>query len=215
MNRPRTELLLAIAVAFSVVVAGCAGSDGGEPVRTSGSPASFEGAPLEESDYDRAGRTNRTLNATLTVTIEGDIEGRESKDVRATIPVSTYRAAGDPPSVVAVASSPLVEVIENPPESEDPLNTLSTSRLVEFVQSTYAEPTDLEAVSERSVTALGSETTLVTYAGSASVDGRAVDVRVHVVRVEHDGDVVTVVGIGPAGTDGTDRLVGVLEGLEH
>lgn len=205
------RLALAVLVVFA---AGCVGGES-DPLRASGSPAAVDPGVAADAGFERVGLANRTLNETVTVTIQGDIEGRESRDVVATVPVTTYRRGGDPPTVLAVASSPRVQVIENPPQSADPLAEPSTGRLVAFVQSTYRDLTNVREVGERTVPALGGEATVVTYAGTASVDGETVDVRVRVARVAHEGDVVTVVLVHPAGRADGDRLAALLRGIDH
>lgn len=208
------RVLLVLAVA--IVAAGCLGTGGGsDRVRADGSPATLAPDAAAAAGYERVATRNRTLNATVTVTLQGDVEGRESKDVTATVPVTTYRMSGDPPAVVAVVSSPSVEVIENPPKSRDPLATLSTAELVTFVQPTYAAPADLERTGTRTVTALEAEGELVSHRGTATYDGSTVEVQVHVARIPHDGDVVTVVALAPAGSDHGETVGSLLDDLRH
>lgn len=205
-TRGRVALL---AVALFVVVAGCGGSS---QVERSGSPATVADDALVETDYEAVGVTNRTLNATLTVTLQGDIEGRESVDVAATIPVATYRRGGDAPTVVTVAASPAIEVIENPRRVRDPVGSLSPVERVGFLQDAY-DVSDLSEAGTETVTVFGSEATLRTFEGTATRDGEPVDVTVLALAVRHDDDVVHVVAVAPAGTEvGLDRL---LEGLRH
>lgn len=202
--------LARLLVVVAVAAAGCLGmGGGGDRVEVSGSPATL--AP--DAGYEHTATRNRTLNATITVTLQGDIEGRESQAVTATVPVATYRSSTDPPTVVAVASSPSVEVIENPPRSGDPLATLSTTDLVAFVQSTYTDPADLEEGRTRTVTALGTEGKLVSYRGTATYEESTIEIQAHVIRIPHDGDVVTVVVVGPADADepSLDPLLGAIE----
>ena len=210
----RRSVACALALAVALSAAGCLGGDS-EPVRASGSPATFGDGAAADAGYEPVGVTNRTLNATLTTTVEGDIQGQASEDVVAAIPVAQYRTSGDPPSVVAVASSPSIQLLENPPRSSDPLSTLSTSDLVAFVQTTYGDVGDIEWADNRTVTVLGEEATLVAYRGSASAAGTTLDVRVGVVRVRHEGDVVTVVAVGPRDAAPTDDVVSLLGVLEH
>lgn len=200
------------AVALLLVLAGCSGT---KHVEAAGSPAHVGADALSGTGYERVGATNRTLNATVSITVQGDVEGRESADVTATIPVVTYRRGADSTSVVAVASSPSVEVIENPSRSADPLATRSTAALAEFVQSTYANPTGLDATGTRTVTMLGEETTVRTYRGTAIRDGASVTVLVHVARVRHDGDVVTAVAVHPASASERGRVMDVFGSIRH
>lgn len=210
---PRSVVCV-VALAVALGGAGCVGGDSG-PVRANGSPATFGADAVADAGYERVGVTNRSLNATLTTTLEGDIEAQASEDVVATIPVAQYRRPGDPPSILAVASSPVVQILENPPRSSDPLSTLSTADLVGFVQTTYGNVGELERVDDRTVTVLDEETSLVTYRGTATAAGTALDVRVSVARVRDDGDVVTVVAVRPADTEETSDVDTLLGALEH
>lgn len=199
---------LALAVVLLAVTAGCLGD--GEAVRASGSPATIEGA--DAAGLDAVGARDLSVNATITVTLQADVEGRESQDVVATVPVRAYRSA-DGVAVVAVAASPYVEVIENPPTGGDPLSERDTAALLALVQDDYAAPEDVREVGTESVTALGERAEMVRYAGTARRDGERREVVASVVRVRHEGDVVTVVGVRPAERDGV--LPGVLSGLRH
>ncbi|PSP77324.1 hypothetical protein BRC81_10115 [Halobacteriales archaeon QS_1_68_20] len=204
----------AAALASLLVLAGCLG--GNELVTATGSPASVQGEAVAEAGYERAGSAELTVEQTLTVTLQADVEGRESVDVNATVPVERYRrTTADGPAVLAVASSPSVTVIENPPKSRDPLGERSTAGLVTLLQSTYEDPTDLSSTSSRPVETLDREAELVTYRGTAIRDGERVDVAVHVLTVEHEDNVVTAVAIHPAGVDERDRIAKLLAALDH
>lgn len=133
----------------------------------------------------------------MTVTLQGDVEGRESRDVVATIPIARYRRdvgagtdAGTPP-VVAVASAPAVQVLENPPTEGNPTSSLSPAELATFAQRTY-DVSDPRKAGDRSVTMLGTDTTLQYYVGTAEQENRTVPVAVHTATVEHEGDFITL-----------------------
>ena len=214
----------AVAVAVLAVLAGC--SDGGTatPARPAGSAATVPSDAATEAGYTPDGSTEITVNTTLRADLEGDIEVREFVDVVATVPVSRYRRSTDGgPAVVAVAASPEVQVIEDPSIDRDPLSALSTARLVGAVQQTY-DASDLSETGRREVTLLGTETDLVTYRGRARLteNGTASErpaenrtVAVHVARAAHDGDVVTVVAVGPAGRPDADRVAMLVAAVTH
>ena len=205
-----------LVVAAMLVLAGCATGAPRTPVEASGGAATVPAAATADVGYEHVGTATRRLNATVAVTLSGDVEVTERQPVNASVPVARYRrstSAG--PSVVALAASPLVQVVENPPRSGDPLSTLSTAVLVAFVQSTYGEPTDLAEAGTRTVEVLGVQTDLTTYRGTAALDGGHVRVAVHVARVEHGGDVVTVVAVHPRTVDERDRLVALLDATRH
>lgn len=213
MSRPA----LALALALLAVTAGCLGSFGdSDRERVAGTPAALDEDAAAEAGYERAGGTNHTLNATITVKLQGDVEGRESQDVTATVPVTTYnRSTDNGPAVLAVASSPHVQVVENPPSGGDPLGTLSTAELVGAVQTTYENPADLTETDTRTVQMLGTETTLTTYHGTAIRGDSRVDVTVHVGRARDGGDVVTLVAVHPRGSDERDRVVDLAGAIRH
>lgn len=207
--------VLALGAGAIGVTAGCIGGQK-SPVSASGSAAEVPADTVARADYEHVETATRTANVTLTVTLEADVQGRESKDVAASVPVARYRrSTDDGPATVAVAASPLVQVVENPPESRDPLSTLSTRGLVGFVQSGYGEPDGLEEVGTRTVEMLGTDVEMVTHHGTATDDGEDVAVAVHVARVDDGADVVTAVAIHPREVDEGDRIAVLLAGLVH
>lgn len=198
------QVTLVLAVLGLALVAGCVGD---EQVTASGTEATFDAG-----EYEHLETVERSVEEQITVVLQGDIEGRESADVSATVPVATYER-GSPPTIVAVASSPYVQVIDNPPKGGDPLSERSPAGVAAIVQDTYAEVSDLDAVESRPVTLLGNESELTTYEGTATRDGESVDVRVDLVRARHDGDVVTVVVVRPASAEPPDAEL--FEAVSH
>lgn len=68
-------------------------------------------------------------------------------------------------------------------------------------------------VTERTI--LGERTEVVTYAGTATVDGRPTGALVHFAAVEHGEDVILVVGVHAAAFDETANLGALMEQIEH
>lgn len=215
-TRPASRrAVLALGAGALVAVAGCTGGQE-TPVAASGATAEVRDAAAAEAGYEHVETTDRTVEATLTATLEGDVQVDAREDVDATVPVARYRReTDDGPAAFAVAASPSVQVVENPPESRDPLSTLSTAELVAFVQSSYGEPSDLREGDARPAEMLGAETDLVTHRGTAARDGRAVEVAVRVARAEDAGDVVTAVAVHPATVEEGDRVAALLGALTH
>lgn len=199
---------LALVVALGAVTAGCLGN--GEAVQVQGQAASVPDPG--EAGYESLRSHDLTLNETITITLSGDVEGRASQDVRARIPVRTYRST-DGSAAVAVAASPYVEVIENPPKGSDPLSERSTAALVGLVQDAYSDVGEVRETGTTSITLLGNETDVRHYETTATRDGERADVAVSVARIRHAGDVVTVVAVYPA--DGDANIAALLDSLQH
>lgn len=185
---------VALALLALVVLGGCAGGGGPETVSAAATPVAAPADAAATAGYESTGTTERRLNATVTAELEGDISVTERVDVEATVPVATYRRT-DGPGVAAVAASPQVQVVENPPVDRDPLATLSTADLVAFLLN---RSVDVERTGERTVELLGETATLSTHGGT---DADGDPVVVWVVRAEGDAAAVTAVGLAPAGTD--------------
>jgi len=183
-----------VALAALVALAGCGGGGAPDTVEAAATPAAVPADAAAAAGYEATATTERRLNATVTAELEGDISVTERVDVRATVPVTTYRRT-DGPGTAAVAASPLVQVVENPPVARDPLATLSTGELVALL---FDRSVDVERTNERTVPALDGEATLAVHEGT-DADGAAV--LVWVVRAEREDAVVTVVGVAPAGSD--------------
>lgn len=199
---------LALVVALAALTAGCLGN--GEVVRVEGEAASVP--EPGGAGYETLESYDLTLNETITITLSGDVEGRSSQDVRARIPVRTYRGT-DGSAVVAVAASPYVQVIENPPEGSDPLSERSTAALVGLLQDEYSDVGEVRETGTTTIALFGNETDLRGYETTATRDGERVDVAVSVARIRHSGDVVTVVAVYP--TDADANLGALLDSLEH
>lgn len=213
---------LALALCALVALAGCSAGAESTPVAASGSTVELPEGSVAEAGYDHTGTTEKRINATLRAELEGDISVTEVVDVRATVPVARYRrSTSDGPAVVAVASSPSVQLVENPPITRDPLSTLSPTALARFVQSTY--PLDVVSdAAESEVTVGGESVRLLTYDArlNRSASGTAAStpplpddapLTVRVVCVDRSDDVLTVVSVTPRGHDG--ELAGLLAAI--
>jgi len=208
----RRRALAAVGLALLIAVAGCVGG-GTETVERDGSPTAIDEAALADAGFAPRATGNRSLNATLTVTLQGDIEGRESVDVAATVPTATYdRGTDGGPAVGAVAASPAVTVIDNPERVRDPLGSLSPAERAAFVQDAYGEVRDLTAGETATVTARATAATLRRYRGTATREGERVSVAVAHVAVRAGDDAVHVVVVAPVGADvDLERLLAGLE----
>ena len=201
-----------LAVVASLLLAGCTGT----LVSFESSPATVPAAAFEPLGYVHGNTTAVPL--TYPVGFAGF-----SRDVTVTSYASGYSKTTDDGDVSAlvVLSTPDADVggrsvnpfahLSNRDLTARALDTLREVRGV----SEYGEVGDLREVEVQERTVLGSPVDVVTYSGTATLDGAVTDVRFVVASVEHDDDVVTVVGIHAAEFDETDNLRTLMEHVEH
>jgi hypothetical protein len=74
----------------------------------------------------------------------------------------------------------------------------------------------VERVSSRQITVLGKETTVTKYAAKTTVQGREVDVYVHVTKLQHESDFIVALGIYPRQLDGEQsNILEMMRAIEH
>ncbi|KAB1196885.1 MULTISPECIES: DUF6517 family protein [Haloferax] len=216
----------AVALAFVVVLAGCLGGT---------TTIAAEPATIPASAYESHGYVHG--NSTV-VPFAYDVgAGPASQTVGVEVWVAGYSktTADDDITALAVVSSPNRQVAG---QSVNPIANLGNRELVgtglELLSDAQAlgsvpEVNGLREVSARDVTILGEETELVTYegtvvveAGETTIDGESVayeggsaEVRIHVATVEHDDDVVVVIGVHEASVDETDAIASLASAIEH
>lgn len=208
-SRPKTV----IAVLLIVSLAGCSALSG--PLEFSASQATFADAAVEESGYTE-------------VAVEEDVIEREitragvTKQVR----VSNWRAmyerqidlgpAGEKrAAVVSVFSTPQVEIAGQGPFN--PVADYSNRELVDLVQQQYESMSDVEQVSERQVSTLGTTTTVTKFSAQATLQGGAsVDVYLHVTKVEHGDDIIIAIAVHPQDLQNEQQAIdSLLQNIEH
>ena len=202
----------ALVAVVSLLLAGCTGT----LVSFEASPATVPAAAFEPLGYVHGNTTAAPL--TYPVGFAG-----LSRDVTVTSYVSGYSKTTDDgdTSALVVLSTPNADVAG---QSVNPFAHLSnrdlTTRTLATLEdvkgmSEYGEVGDLREVDAEERTVLGSSVDVVTYAGSATLDGQVTEVRFVVASVEHGDDVVTVVGIHTATFDETTNLRALMERVEH
>lgn len=201
-----------LSVAVVLVLAGCSGT----LVEFTASPATIPEPALAPQGYVHGNTT--ALPITYRVGAPGF-----SQDVTAETWVSGYSktTAENQTAVLVLYSSPDVEVANT---SVNPLRQLSNRELVQFVLDRTTDlrvlggvddVTDLREVGARNVTVLGAPTQLVSYAGTAELEGRSVAIVVNVAVVDHEGDVVVALGIHEAALDETATHAALVERTVH
>ncbi|MDZ7730995.1 MAG: DUF6517 family protein [Natrialbaceae archaeon] len=125
-------------------------------------------------------------------------------------------------AIFAALTSPQVSVAGR---DFNPLDGMSNRDIAEFVQEHYEDFSVDDRIAERSVSTLGTEVTVETFSGSATVvGGQEAPVRPEVGRLEHAGDHVIVLGVypdSPGGLSAYDptgeqaRITTMIEGIQH
>ena len=219
----RRELLAAIAASTSVAVAGCAGQDGSyefnaDPARVTESAyadAAYSGEDPESYTVDR--EFNATgVNAEVTATTW------VARYVNSETQSALFVASTPNASVAGQSVNPLVRV-----EGADLIRRLLNQINQQDVGGGNAdiETDDIESRGEETRTVLGEETTVSIFETTISADvegggnsGESVEdvpVVLYLATVEHDDDVIALVGIHPVQIDQSDQLLSMMEAVEH
>lgn len=199
---------IACVLAGLVLFSGCLGflSD---PLTFSAKKVTVEDGALQESDYEEVAVETREAERTFS-----------GKDVVVTNWVAQYekrvsvlgmerRAA-----VFSAFSSPEVSVVG---QSFNPLADYSNRDLVNLVQEQYGSLSDVQHVSNESMSMLGHETEVAKFSATAQLSGGStVDVYIHVTKVSDAGDVVVAVGVYPQALEGEqEHVYALIQNLEH
>ena len=201
-----------LALALVLALSGCSGT----LVEYTASPAEIPESALESQGYVHGNTTMVPLTYRLGV-------AGVSRNITAETWVAGYSktpTANDTAAVV-LYSSPNVELAGR---SVNPLSQLSNR---ELIQNGIDRVTDLRGVGgienvsdlretgTRNVTMLGKQTQLVSYTGTAEVDGQRVSVVVNLAMVEHGDDIVVAIGIHEAALDETPAHATLVEAIVH
>jgi len=212
----RRRFALAV-VAVLVVVAGCNG--GGPGART---PQSIEGdasrttvgeAALSEAGFTEERISQVTVNRSGTLRIAGDVQMNLGYRVNATGWRAVYRSS-DGQGVFGVYTVPQAKP-DRVAATIDPLGDRSLATIVDTAQGTYSGTTDLQHFQNRTVTVFDGDATVRQYSGSATSDGAQTEVTVYVATVDHDGDIVRAVAVGPTEADEWAAVRPLFEGLQR
>ncbi|QDX41278.1 DUF6517 family protein [Salarchaeum sp. JOR-1] len=202
---------VAVALAALVLASGCLGFLSG-PVTFNANKVTVEDSTLQSSGYEEVSVEKMQINRTFEA-------AGQSKTVEITNWVAQYekrvsilgverRAA-----VFGTFSSPEVSVLG---QSFNPLDTYNDREIAQLIQQQYGTISDLNAVSNTTMTVLGHSTTVTKFSGTANFDGQSIDVFVHVTKVNDGGDIVAAVGVYPQQLDGEEEHVHtLLRNLRH
>ena len=208
------RVVAAVAVALLLSTSGCIGFlTGSEALTFTAEPAAVADSAVEEAGYESNGTRELTVNRTF------EVAGQERRVV-ATNQVTSYDKSLDLGplgetrlGVFTVVSTPAVEIAG---QTLNPIGQFSNARLVEFVQQRYSGLSDIRQVSERNITVQGTETTVTKFAGTATVEGREIDVFVHVTKYRDGEDFVLAIGVYPQQLDGEEEnVLSMMRAIEH
>lgn len=195
-------------VAFCLVASGCLGVVTQETFEFESSPAAIDDGSLADAGYEPSASRAITVNRSF------EIQGQERR-VNLTNHVRTYRkpTAGVPLAHAVAFSTPSASVLG---QSVNPLARVDERQLVELALEDVAQVRDVTRVDNRSVTVLGSETTVEKFAARAERNGSSARVFVHATRLTNEGDLLVLVVMYPRSMeDGDSDVVTLLRGVEH
>jgi len=207
---------VAVAVGLMMVTAGCGFLLGNEALSFEASAATVSEDARSDTGYERTGLRSQTVNRTYEV-------ADQTREVEVTNEIAQYERGVDlsglgmgsqRAAVFAVFSTPQVEVAG---QTFNPIEDMSTRDLLDRFESGYEGLSVGEQVDSRGVSALGEETTLEKYEGTATLAGQEIPVYVHVTEpVRHDGDFVVALAVYPQVLDGEEEnVVALVEDIEH
>jgi len=118
------------------------------------------------------------------------------------------------PSAVTIVSLPDAQFFG---ESVNPLVRLPSDELIErFASMSEGNLENIEQSGERSVTLLGSETTVTEFNATFDAEEGSPPARLSIAKAAHEGDVVVIVGIEPDGeSDDTEKLDRFISEVDH
>ena len=210
----QTRTLATLAVALTMVTAGCGFLLGNEALEFAADPVTVADDAVSETGYQETSVTaeNATRNFSVadqerTVRIVNHL-GQYERSVRVPGLDGSQRAA-----VFLALASPEIEVAG---QTLNPIEDLDERELLDKFSSGYEGLSVGERVANESVQSLGSARQVQKYEGTATLAGSEVDVFVHVTKFKHGDDFVAAIAIYPQALPDEDGNVEtLLEGLEH
>jgi hypothetical protein len=204
--------LAAVAVALLVALAGCTGV----LVDRAAAPAVVADADATAAGYEAAPVVAVPVSVPIAI-------GPVVREVRATGTLAAYTAP-DRESAVLVLSTPDADVAG---ESVNPLVRLTDPKTVSMALdaareagtvagANVTEVGDLRPVASEERMVLDTPSTVTTYTALATAEnGSTTEVRIHVVAVPHDEDVVLAVGVHNVSSAEGPTVLDLFERIEH
>jgi len=212
MRRTRVAPVLVVVL----VLAGCSAGPGDrtpEPIEATASEATVPEGTLSEAGFSASGVEEVRVDRSGTLPVSGDVQMDLGYQVRATGWRADYRSS-DGGTVFALYTVPLAEP-ERVDAQIDPLGNRTTPEVAAEAQTAYGDLRGLEHERNRTVTVLGTETTVRQFSGTATRDGGTAEVTVYLAVVDHGSDRVRAVAVAPRDVEEWERLRPVFEDVSH
>jgi len=205
----RRSVLAAAAAGGMVSLAGCGLLD--DEIERSAEPATIDDRTLERTRFEHGGTSEMTMTRTVEV-------GGESRDLRLTNYLASFHKTV-PASDGAVASlhlftTPSVQVAG---QEANPFAGFDTQRLLEEIASRAGDKglDDVREVGSRTVRILGAERTATQHEATTERQGQEIVLRLPVVRLTHDDDILGTSGVYPKLLEETAGVYDAAEGIVH
>ncbi|MDZ7702607.1 MAG: DUF6517 family protein [Halobacteriales archaeon] len=210
------RLPLPLLLAFLIATAGCVGVlTGSEPLTLESSPVSVSSAAQSDTGYEESRVTTQELEREVSA-------AGQTREVIATNHIAEYARTIDAGPMgsgefarFVVVSTPAVEVLG---KTFNPVGEMSNRELAELAQDQYQGLSNIAEEGERSVTLLGSQTTVTRFSADAMVQGtgQTVELTLHVTRLRHGDDFIVIIAAHPTLLTGeTGKIDRLLEGVQH
>jgi len=198
-----------------VAGSGCLGFIlGNEAQEFEASPATASDAGKDETGYEQANEeesekmeVERTFSA-----------ADQEREVVAVNYISEYERSvsflgmEQRAAVFVAFSTPQVDLFG---KTFNPIGEMSNRELIKQVQGKYEGMEVGDEVGTTAVDTLGETVDVSKFEGQADFDGTSVDVYIHIAQVEHDGDFVVPIAVYPQEVEEEDKVVTLVEELEH
>ena len=208
----RTKQLAVLGLAALVVLSGCSSLSGS--LAFSAQKATVGQQALSQTSYQEQGV--RARNVTRTFSAAG-----QSKNVSVTNWIASYDQQIDlgplgkrRAAAFSVVSTPQVSVLG---QSVNPIGSYDNAKLVALLQQNYNGISDVTPVSNHTATMLGHPTNVTKFSGTATLDGRSVNVYVDVTKVKDGGDYVLALAVYPQRLSDREskNVETLLAGIQH
>ena len=224
------RVILTAVVALLVVSSGCVGLITGETVTFEASEGTVSESTLDSTGYEAANTSERTItrnvsffgqertirivNQVARYTKDGDLANATGNEtLKRAVEAGRIDSTSVPGlSQFVVLSSPGAEVAG---QALNPAATWSNERILEQLADQTGQLNNVEQDGSRTVESLGDSREVTAFTGTTDVQGREVDVRIHVASFEHEGDVIIAVGVHPERLDEEENIDELVGGIEH